>query len=264
LARDLAFGALAGVFLSFTGAFSTGEAPLSVRTAYWIGLCVGGAFIGRAVTMAAVRLGGVGARRWALYLVTAAIVTVLLTPAVWLATEAAFGDRLNFSRLPDFIGPVALITAAMTALSFALNRSPRLTHAASQARLETAEAGGAFRDVATARPGGEPPRFLARLPPKLRGARLFAVSSEDHYLRLHTSRGQDLILMRLSDAVAELEGLEGAQTHRSWWVARDGYDAVERDGGRVRLRLRDGTEAPVSRTYAAALRQAGWFAVPTS
>ena len=255
LLRGLAVAAVAGAFLSFTGAFSTGDAPLGVRTAYWLGLCLGGAVAGRAVTAAAVRIGGLGARRWALALLTATVLTALLTPAVWLVTEAAFGDRPRFSRLPDFIGPVALITAAMTALSFTFNQSPRLTSAPSTGVEPPGRAG-------TAASESEPARFLARMPPKLRGARLFGVSSEDHYLRLHTSRGQDLILMRLSDAVAELEGLEGAQTHRSWWVARDGYDAVEREGGRVRLRLRDGTPAPVSRTYAAALRQAGWFAAP--
>jgi DNA-binding LytR/AlgR family response regulator len=69
--------------------------------------------------------------------------------------------------------------------------------------------------------GPQPPKFLERLPLKLRGAEVWAVEAEDHYLRLHTSKGQDLILMRLADAVAELEGIEGAQVHRSWWVARD-------------------------------------------
>ena len=51
-------------------------------------------------------------------------------------------------------------------------------------------------------------------------AELYAIESEDHYLRVHTSAGQELILMRLADAVRELAGVEGLQTHRSWWVAR--------------------------------------------
>ncbi|MFN4104010.1 MAG: hypothetical protein ACK4GB_06940, partial [Tepidimonas sp.] len=37
--------------------------------------------------------------------------------------------------------------------------------------------------------GASPPRFLERLPAKLRGAELYAVEAQDHYLRLHTSRG---------------------------------------------------------------------------
>ena len=101
--------------------------------------------------------------------------------------------------------------------------------------------------------------FADRLPVKLRAGIIYAVSAEDHYLRLHTSKGQDLILMRLSDAVAELEGIEGAQTHRSWWVARGAVEDTRRTDGRAVLTLTGGVEAPVSRAYAKALREAGWF-----
>lgn len=66
--------------------------------------------------------------------------------------------------------------------------------------------------------------------------------------------------MRLSDAIGELEGIEGAQTHRSWWVAKDAVTKTSRGEGRGTLTLKDGTEAPVSRTYAKALRDEGWFA----
>jgi DNA-binding LytR/AlgR family response regulator len=104
-----------------------------------------------------------------------------------------------------------------------------------------------------------PPKFLERLPLKLRGAEVWAVEAEDHYLRLHTSKGQDLILMRLADAVAELEGIEGAQVHRSWWVARDAITNAKRGDGRATLTLKDGSQVPVSRTYAARLREKGWI-----
>ena len=85
------------------------------------------------------------------------------------------------------------------------------------------------------------------------------MEAEDHYLRLHTSLGQDLILLRLADAIAELEGLEGAQTHRSWWVAKTAVASAERGDGRATLTLKDGAEVPVSRGYARQLRAAGWF-----
>jgi DNA-binding LytR/AlgR family response regulator len=107
--------------------------------------------------------------------------------------------------------------------------------------------------------GAAPAKFLSRLPDKLTGADLWAVEAQDHYLRLHTSKGRDLILMRLSDAVAELEGLEGARTHRSWWVARGAVTDVARGEGRATLTLIDGTEVPVSRGFAKTLREAGWF-----
>lgn len=65
--------------------------------------------------------------------------------------------------------------------------------------------------------------------------------------------------MRLSDAVAELEGLEGAQTHRSWWVAKAAVTEIRRGDGRARLTLKNGVTVPVSRTHARVLREAGWY-----
>lgn len=101
-------------------------------------------------------------------------------------------------------------------------------------------------------------KFMERLPVKYRGAALYAISSEDHYLRVHTDRGEDLILMRLSDAMRELDGADGLQTHRSWWVARDGVAEINRDNGRQALILKSGASAPVSRSFSAAVKDAGF------
>ena len=83
------------------------------------------------------------------------------------------------------------------------------------------------------------------------------MSSEDHYLRIHTSRGEELILMRLADAVRELDGAAGVQVHRSWWVAKGGVADAKRDNGKLVLVLKSGTEVPVSRTYLTAAKEAG-------
>ena len=58
---------------------------------------------------------------------------------------------------------------------------------------------------------------------------------------------------------AELEGLEGAQTHRAWWVARGAVESTRRDGDRLTLILKGGAEAPVSRPNIRPLREAGWY-----
>ena len=82
---------------------------------------------------------------------------------------------------------------------------------------------------------------------------------EDHYLRLHTILGSDLILLRLSDAIGELDQAIGRQVHRSHWVSRHAVAAIERNGHRTWLVLISGARIPVSRTYLPALRQAGWL-----
>jgi DNA-binding LytR/AlgR family response regulator len=100
--------------------------------------------------------------------------------------------------------------------------------------------------------------FLDRLPPEL-GSELIALEMEDHYVRAHTVLGSDLVLLRMRDAIAELDGLEGAQVHRSWWVARGAVDDVRKDGRNIRLVLDNGLEAPGSRANITPLKEQGWF-----
>lgn len=99
--------------------------------------------------------------------------------------------------------------------------------------------------------------FMQNLPIKYRSAELYAVSAEDHYLRVHTSTGDPLILMRFKDALAELSEVHGTQTHRSWWVAVLGVADTTRENARLSLVLKTGVKAPVSRTYMAAVKAIG-------
>ena len=237
--RDLAVAAGAAVFLAFSGAFGSGDAPYASRLVYWGVLMVGGSLLGGTVARTVRERGWFEDRLWRQAALVTVAIAVPMTVLVWAYTELFWAGRLRTELLPLFAGPVLLVSAVMTALSYMANRQPPETHASPA--------------------GAPPPRFLDRLPPKLRGAEVYAVEAEDHYLRLHTSRGSDLILMRLADAVAELEGIEGAQTHRSWWVAKDAVVSAARSDGRATLTLKGGAAAPVSRTYAKALRDEGWF-----
>lgn len=240
--RDLLRGALVALagalLLAVAGAFGTADSPFHRRLAYWLVVMAAGSAWGELCQAWLKRRVELGGRPWRHVAILTLLVAAPMTLFVWAATGPFFGGRLYpLALLPQLIVPVVTVTGAVCALGVFLGRAaPAVTHAA---------------------PG--PARFLDRLPPRLRGARLIAVEAEDHYLRLHTDRGSDLILMRLSDALAELEGVEGAQTHRSWWVARDAVVGVERGDGRARLTLEGGIAAPVSRRYARALREAGWY-----
>ena len=101
--------------------------------------------------------------------------------------------------------------------------------------------------------------FINRLPHRLRGAAILAIHGEDHYVRVHISLGEHLIWMRLSDALTELAGLQGGQTHRCWWVAKSAVTGVRRGNGRAILSLSNGLQAPVSRRFAGGLRCEGWL-----
>lgn len=238
--RGLAIAAMAGVFLAAAGAFGTDDAPMGARFAYWIGVMLVGATAGIVVSVLVDRGGWFDDRPALQGMLIALTLSAPLTVFIWIISTGAFHrGQFEPAHMRFFVGPVFIVTCAMTALNYFTQRTPPETHAAPA--------------------GSAPPRFLERLPAKLRGAEIFAVEAEDHYLRLHTSKGQDLILLRLSDAVAELEGLEGAQVHRSWWVARAAVEDARRGDGRAVLTLRDGARVPVSRAYAKALRASGWI-----
>ena len=101
--------------------------------------------------------------------------------------------------------------------------------------------------------------FRRRLSAKRRSAALIAIEAEDHYLRVHTDAGDELITARFAEALQELAGAHGYQTHRSWWVAAGAIETVRWRRGSGEARLTGGVVAPVSRTHAPALRLAGWI-----
>lgn len=235
--RGLALAAAVGLFLAFSGAFGTGDAPAAKRYPYWLLLLLTGALWGPFVSRLFFRPGQPRTGVWLRVFGVALVLAATLTGLVALATAVMLGERLPLARLPWLFCAVAVISGAMTALNVLMS-APRSEPAS---------------------PAPAPPKFLERLPLKLRGAEVWAVEAEDHYLRLHTSKGQDLILMRLSDAIDELAGIEGARVHRSWWVARGAIADAKRGDGRATLTLKDGSEVPVSRTYARELREKGWI-----
>lgn len=238
--RILMVTLVVGAILAVSGGFGAGGVTVASRLAYWLALSATGATLGVLVGVYVIPPRWLERRPWAAW----AVIVLVLWPPMSLLVAVANAWAGHWPLTPAGVwrnAPSTLaITAALAALAFLIRRrDPVETHAAPS--------------------DGPPARFLARLPARLAGAELWAVEAEDHYLRLHTSLGQDLILMRLGDAVDELEGIEGARTHRSWWVARAAVQRVERDDGRAILWLPDGARAPVSRAYAKVLRASGWF-----
>lgn len=100
------------------------------------------------------------------------------------------------------------------------------------------------------------PALLARLRLEHR-APLVALSATDHYVEVITEKGRELVLMRLSDAIAETAPTLGLQVHRSHWVALGQVRKVTRRGDGAVLELAEGVEIPVSRRYMRDIRAAG-------
>jgi hypothetical protein len=237
---------IAAPVMAVLGALGTGQISFWPRLFYWFVLMETGALIGLGVTTAVDIWGQLKERRLLEGALVSVGIALPLTLAVIGMSSAFFATRPP--TLTGFVlmfGIVAGVSAVITAINYAV-APPPVTVAAVPPTVTPAVTAPS-------------PRLLDRLPPPHRAGPVLALEAEDHYLRVHTPAGSTLILMRLSDAMAELDGADGAQTHRSWWVARDAVTTAERGEGRAALTLSAGVTAPVSRSYYRNLREAGWF-----
>lgn len=223
-----------GTFLAILAPYNTGGLGWPWVWIYWVSLMILGGASGNAAAWLLGRFAP-GLPPLAKYTAIAFMVAVPVSASV-IALQAAVGFTPPVVQWPVIYGFVLVISGGVTALTYLLDRPDDASVAPS--------AGRALTD---------------KLPVRLRTADILALQSEDHYLRVHTARGDALILMRLSDAIAAVEGLDGAQTHRSWWVARAAIDNAAKSGGRAELTLTGGITAPVSRSFYPEIRDRGWI-----
>lgn len=251
----------AAIFMAVTAAVGTDVVPFGTRLTYWMTVMLTGATIGAGVTSGVQSWGRLRNVPW----VEAALNALLISLPLTLAVVGTGMILLNMQRpspvgLIMNFGLVFLVSMAITAITYAIALAQKGKPASvPDATADVAE----VTDITTQPPAEAQPRleqrFRDRLPQHLHDAQLLALQSEDHYLRVHTDLGDTLILMRLTDAIAELAEVPGGQTHRSWWVARDAVLKSTRGDGKAVLTLRGEIEAPVSRNYLKPLTDAGWF-----
>jgi hypothetical protein len=102
-----------------------------------------------------------------------------------------------------------------------------------------------IRAIAPAMTEPQAAGLLAGLPAEL-GNDVVLLSSDLHYLHVHTTRGKAMLLYNLADAETELDG-RGMRVHRSHWVADQHVLGLLRKGSSVICQLRGGLSVPVSR-----------------
>jgi hypothetical protein len=242
------------LLIALLGPFGTFEiGSLADRLVYWALMIFGGYAIVRPLMVAAPvladRLAFPEAAVWTALVLLAAVPVTLL---VWFGGGA--------TELPTFAAflrlyPNVAVLGGMVAFLFWLRRRQ-----APVVRSAPAAAPPPPAPPTEAQPARAPdltPPLIRRLPPHKQGT-LHALEMEDHYVRVHTTAGQHLVLMRMRDAVAEVADVEGEQVHRSWWVARAAVEGHAVDGRSLRLKLPGGLEAPVARSSVPRLRALGW------
>ena len=241
------WAALAGVALlaGLVGPFGTYEQlGLPARIAYWTAVVVPTWFAGLGTVFILTALFTPDRPpHWATFALFGAAGGLPVALVVHVLNGFTFGaGAIGFVTLLIYCVAISSVVSALVALL--------VTHIA---RLRTAaERVPEFAPVtpATAMPRA---RILERLPPHLRGT-LSHMTMQDHYVDIRTDRGGALVLMRLADAIAEADGIDGLQIHRSHWVAVGQVAGQLRRGDRLVLKMADGTELPVSRSYLAAVK----------
>jgi hypothetical protein len=238
LSLELLLLAGLGLVMGLLGPYRTLDFPPLLRTAYWllavIGCGLGGILVD---SLIGPRIRAFWAR--------VAIVALVTTPPVTLFIYALNASMLDLPRrwwlFPQLAWQVFVVLLLLMALRALAWR--RIVETRTIVVPPLPEAERAFR---------------LRLSARRRAARLIALEAEDHYVRVHTDAGSELVSMRFSEAIEELALAHGYRLHRSWWVFADAVEAVRWKRGGGEAKLAGGIMAPVSRSCAAALKQAGW------
>lgn len=248
---DLAIMMAIGVVLGLLGPFGSYNDPIEQRLLYWVGLSLAGyccyAPVGALVVPCGKRL---DLPEWGMWIASVLIATVPMTMIVW--ALGFIGRDFRWPRLDQAFYSylnMLLIGAGITVLFNILDRRAAVHVLVDEKQTEAQPSTPTYEAPATS----SGPRFLDRLPAEI-GADLIALEMEDHYVRAHTALGSELVLLRM----VELDGIEGEQVHRSWWVARGAFADVKREGRNMRLVLDNGIEAPVSRANVALLKERVW------
>ena len=229
--RGIAVLALIAFLAGIIGPFGThADFGAAGRHLYWALIVFGTALPVQLVMIAFERRFG-GRRPWLAWLPAAALVAALPVTAVVVIIGLGFGFGAAPVAVAGLYVQCAVVIMAIATVIQLLQPPP--------ARLSA----GA-------------PAILRRVPGARRG-RLIRLAAQDHYVEIVTDKGRTLVPMRFRDAIGEVGLTEGAQVHRSHWVAAGAVQGRRRIDGRTHLTLADGSQVPVGRTYRERARQAG-------
>ncbi|MDQ0463963.1 hypothetical protein QO010_001734 [Caulobacter ginsengisoli] len=241
LAAELGVLAAMGLLVAVLGPFGSDFLPAPVRFAYWLACIVGGGLIGIGLDrLIGRRLTPLWWRVLAISLLMTAPVTLYVVGCIAVIRGESVQPGASLNLLWQVF---ALSLPVMAVRALVWRRGPTRVETRTIIEPPLPEAEAVFR---------------RRLSARRRSARLLALEAEDHYLRVYTDAGAELLTLRLSDALAELARAHGYQVHRSWWISAEAIEAVTWKRGRGEARLAGGLTVPVSRTHAPVLREAGW------
>ncbi|WP_049835008.1 LytTR family DNA-binding domain-containing protein [Octadecabacter temperatus] len=223
----------ASVVLTLMGPFNTSEVMrVAPRLAYWAAVVFSCYTIGYFANQIGGHLAGPRAGFAKRLIFCGGLTALGVLAAVYVLTGLAIGYWAVGRDLLLLSANVIAISSIITAVFLLIDDS------------ETAPESAAL------------PVILDRLPFDKRGA-LVSLSVEDHYVRIRTTNGEDMVLLRLADAMREVGDTTGLQVHRSHWIALDQVTAAARKGDGAILSMASGPDIPVSRANISSIKEAG-------
>ncbi len=163
---------------------------------------------------------------------------------VWLVNIYLTDNSLgNFQGLLTLTGYTVVISAAVSLLYYLIESSMRPDLSSDLVSGEMSNENRSSSDMS----------FFKRLPVEL-GKDIISLQAQDHYIKVTTTKGSEMILLRLADAEQELAAISGIRIHRSWWIAKKHAKGLSRDNNKLMLELSNGEMVPVSRSYAKDVR----------
>ncbi len=221
--------------------------PVALRMLFWASICFGTIFVVQGIRLVIVRI----VPDWMRYqvdILSMFLMTFIAAPAIY------FG--LRFGGAPEALRPDLLVLwldIFVVCVAIALIRTVVLRQRWQPVPVVTIAANVAHEFTAPVKV-----QMLERLEGVDDATKIIRLSSDNHYVVVTiVGQEQQRVLMRLSDAVKEMTGINGIQVHRSHWVARAAIERIGREDARDYVWLTDGSQVPVSKSGKESLREAG-------
>lgn len=240
--RWLAAATVIGIALGVAGPFgSYGNDGIVMRMASWTAmLWIGTILLRLSVGPAVAYAPTLGVSRYLAAAVATILACIPLAVIVALINRGLWPQYTGSLSPLDWYAQTLFVAGALVAAALWFEQI-RATQAAARAARPAAP---------IARPAQLAPQLVAQT---------LCLQMEDHYIRVHTATGSELVLMPMRQAIEQLSKVEGLRVHRSWWVSRAAVRAISRDGRTLVLELSNGLKVPVARNNVTSLRAAGWL-----
>jgi len=237
----------AGVFIGFLAPFGMDTIPVIISISYWCVVCLSGyliyspiIFVGENIMKNTIGIYGIRVA------ISAFVASILMSFAVPIIGWMFFDFAINFSnQFLNVFSKTIVIGGVLTFISIA-----RVHFSEQKIKLNDSIKQIEAHENQLKKPNNiDIEKLTSQIPIEKRG-KVLCLEMSDHYVKVHTTKGHHLVLMRFKDALDILQGYPGFQTHRSWWVAEESIKQVVKEGRKTVLLLQNEIHAPVSKTYA--------------